>query len=165
MIWSSSIPVHTSAIGTAIGCTSDTLPSGYMHKHARFPLNFTDAGMNPWISWRSERQQCRLASFTSSLAPVFVSVKSLSSYVRCSPVPICGPSPLLELFPATPLWIFFPCWLMWTGEYVLSAFDLPVDHLYTRAVTLLGYSGFISMLEEPKTAHWDKGDEVTGGPC
>lgn len=54
---------------------------------------------------------------------------------------------------------------MWTGEYVLSAFDLPASHLYRRAVTLLGYSGFVSMLEDPKTAHRDKGDDVSVDPC
>lgn len=53
---------------------------------------------------------------------------------------------------------------MWTGEHVLSAFDLPVNHLYRRVVTLLGYCGIVSMLEDPKTAYWGKGDEVTVGP-
>lgn len=84
-----------------------------------------------------------------------------SCFRICSVTVFICPSPLLELFPVTLLWIFFPCWRMWTGECVLSAFDLPVDHLSRRAVTLLGYSGFISMLGEPKTAHQDKGDEVT----
>lgn len=48
---------------------------------------------------------------------------------------------------------------MGTGKYVLSAFELPANHLYRNPLTLLGYSRFVSMLEEPETAHQDKSED------